>query len=174
MSCDPVYHFSRKQIQQRIDATYPIIVETLHKTHDQFVWNPIKTPEDLGQKRLATMATFIADYPQGLAEKRYRTDALPALNFPDRPFDLALSAHLLFTYSAQFDTDFHLAAILELLRVAPEVRIFPLLENFTNQRSPHLEPVLQALGDRGHHASIERVPYEFQIGGNEMLRITAA
>lgn len=173
ISCDPVYQFHREQIQQRIDATYPVIVETLQNTHDKFVWNTVKTPEELGQKRLATMAKFLDDYDRGLAEQRYRPEALPCLGFPDRHFDLALSAHLLFTYSAQFDTAFHLAAILELLRIAPEVRIFPLLENFTNQRSPHLEPVLQALGDRGYPVTIERVPYEFQIGGNEMLIVLA-
>lgn len=174
ISCDPVYQFSRDQIQQRIDQTYPVIVETLHRTREKFVWDDIKTPEALGEKRRAAMAQFLDDFPGGMSAARYRTDALPDLSFPDRQFDLALSAHLLFTYSEQFDTSFHIAAILELLRVAPEVRIFPLLENFTNATSPHLAPVLQALSDRGHHAAIEPVPYEFQIGGNKMLRVIAA
>jgi hypothetical protein len=174
LSCDPVYQFSRDQIQQRIDETYPIIIETLHRTREKFVWSEVKTPEELGQKRRAAMAQFLADFPLGLSAGRYRRDALPDLDYPDRQFDLALSAHLLFTYSDQFDTRFHIAAILEMLRVAAEVRIFPLLENFTNATSPHLDPVLQALHDRGYHTSIDRVPYEFQIGGNEMLRVIAA
>lgn len=174
ISCDPVYQFSRDQIQQRIDQTYPVIVETLHQTRDHFVWTTVKTPEELGEKRRAAMTKFLDDFPLGMGAARYRIDALPALDFPDRHFDLALSAHLLFTYSKQFDTDFHIAAILEMLRVATEVRIFPLLENFTNETSPHLAPVLTALHNRGLQTAIEPVPYEFQIGGNEMLRVIAA
>jgi hypothetical protein len=174
ISCDPVYQFSREQIQQRIDETYPIIIKTLHRTRETFVWTTVKTPEELGQKRRAAMAQFLADFPLGLNAGRYRSEALPDLNYPDRHFELALSAHLLFTYSEQFDTRFHIAAILEMLRVAPEVRIFPLLENFTNATSPHLAPVLQALNDRGYHTSIDPVPYEFQIGGNQMLRVITA
>ena len=36
------------------------------------------------------------------------------------------------------------------------------------------KPVLDALRDRGYDPAIARVPYEFQIGGNEMLRVIAA
>ncbi|MGD1900790.1 MAG: SAM-dependent methyltransferase [Geitlerinemataceae cyanobacterium] len=173
-SCDPVYEFDAGQIRGRIDATLPVIVETLEKTREKFVWGAIATPQDLAEVRLAAMEKFLADFPEGLKAQRYRTDALPELSFADRQFDLALSAHLLFTYSAQFDTEFHIAATLEMLRVAREVRIFPLLTNFTNEISPHLQPVLDALTERGFAPTIERVPYEFQIGGNEMLRVIAA
>jgi hypothetical protein len=38
--------------------------------------------------------------------------------------------------------------------------------------SPHVEPVIDALLERGHRAERQRVNYEFQRGGNEMLRVT--
>ena len=56
------------------------------------------------------------------------------------------------------------------LRVAREVRIFPLLA-LRAERSQHLEPVCEQLRQEGHHLSIERVGYELQRGGNEMLRL---
>jgi len=171
ISCDPIYQYSVAQIQQRITETYPVIVETLHKTADRFVWTTYQTPEHLGEVRLATMQNFLADFPTGLAAQRYQNQLLPTLNFADRQFDLALCGHLLFTYSEQLDLAFHHAAIAELLRVAAEVRIFPLLVNFTTARSPHLDPVMTTLEAQGYQVTIETVAYEFQRGGNEMLRI---
>ena len=50
--------------------------------------------------------------------------------------------------------------------------IFPLLA-LGGQPSPHVEPVAAMLRARGHHVSIEAVPYEFQRGGNQMLRVRA-
>jgi hypothetical protein len=53
--------------------------------------------------------------------------------------------------------------------VGKEVRIFPIVD-CNAQTSPHLEPVMAQFSDENQ---VERVTvnYEFQIGGNEMLRI---
>lgn len=85
-------------------------------------------------------------------------------------FDLALCSHFLFLYSEQFDFGFHRAAVDELLRVASEVRVFPLLE-LGSRRSGHLKPILDHLTAMGRTATVERVKYEFQLGAFEMLRI---
>jgi hypothetical protein len=95
------------------------------------------------------------------------------LPFHDSEFDLALSSHLLFLYSDQLGEAFHDAAASELCRVAPEVRIFPLLA-LDGRPSPYVGRVLARLRSEGRHVSIERVPYEFQKGGNEMMRIRLA
>jgi hypothetical protein len=58
----------------------------------------------------------------------------------------------------------------ELLRVAREVRIFPLLA-LGSERSPYVDPVMEAMRRDGHDVAIVTVPYEFQRGGNQMLRI---
>jgi hypothetical protein len=65
---------------------------------------------------------------------------------------------------------FHRAAIQELLRIAREVRIFPLLA-LDGQRSPYVEHIIEELRNVGHVVSLENVPYEFQRGGNQMMRI---
>ncbi|MGK7894555.1 MAG: IS200/IS605 family accessory protein TnpB-related protein [Xenococcus sp. (in: cyanobacteria)] len=79
------------------------------------------------------MNKFLADFDTGLAQGRYLKELLPTLNFADQQFDIALCAHLLFTYSEQFSLDFHLQSILEMCRVAQDVRVFPYKQT-TSQR----------------------------------------
>jgi hypothetical protein len=60
------------------------------------------------------------------------------------------------------------AAAQELLRVAREVRVFPLLD-LNCEPSAHLPSVIRWCEGAGHHAEVCRVPYEFQVGGGTML-----
>lgn len=173
ISCDPIYQFTPQEIEQRIDETYPIIIDGLHRNFDQFVWDKTPTPEALGEYRLSAMKQFLADFSLGKEEGRYREIGFPELPFSDQSFDLAVSSHLLFTYSEQFSFDFHLQSILELSRVAKEVRIFPLVENFTSTKSQHLDAILAALSRQGYQTEIQKTIYEFQRGGNELLAVTS-
>jgi hypothetical protein len=128
VSCDPLYAFSRAEIDGRIAATCDTVLEQTRRHADQFVWgHGIASIEELGEVRLRAMRVFLEDYEAGLAEGRYVEAALPVLPFADGEFDLALCSHLLFLYSAQFDEAFHRASIRELCRVAAEVRVLPLL-----------------------------------------------
>jgi hypothetical protein len=95
------------------------------------------------------------------------------LPFADGSFDLALCSHLLFLYSRQLDQTFHVSAATELCRVASEVRIFPLLA-LGGEPSPHVEGVASALRARGFEVSLDKVPYEFQKGGDHMMRVREA
>jgi ubiquinone/menaquinone biosynthesis C-methylase UbiE len=113
---------------------------------------------------------FTNDFELNRGSPRYVKGQLPALDFRDSTFDLALCSHFLFLYSEHFDAMFHLAAIIELLRVANEVRIFPIL-TLTLEPSPHLPFVTSELQATGFRVDIRRVEYELQKGGNEMLVI---
>ncbi|NJL00158.1 MAG: class I SAM-dependent methyltransferase [Spirulinaceae cyanobacterium SM2_1_0] len=174
LACDPLYQFSAAEITRRVEATYETILDGLRQHGDRFVWNQWATPEALGQARLATLDLFLADFPVGKAAGRYVVASLPRLPFAAGQFELALCSHLLFTYSEPFSTAFHQAALRELARIAREVRVFPLLENFSGCRSPHLEPVMVNLRTQGYAVQICPVPYEFQRGGNQMLRVYRA
>lgn len=68
--------------------------------------------------------------------------------------------------------EFHFAAVMELLRVAKEVRIFPML-TLERRVSPYVDPLRTELANKGFVSVVQRVSYEFQRGGNEMLRIRA-
>ena len=170
VSVDPLYRFTRADIAQRIDETYPVVAEQTRANAHEFVWKHVADPDALVALRRVSMETFLADYDAGKAAGRYVEGELPAMPFDDGTFDLALCSHFLFLYSPQLDLSFHVTSIIELCRVAREVRIFPLMELGT-LRSRHLDPVLAQLADLGYAATIERVDYEFQRGGNEMLRV---
>ena len=172
ISCDPIYRWDADRIRQRIEATSGQILEQARQNADEFVWSSIQSVEELGRVRLAAMEVFLRDYEDGRAQGRYVEAELPALPFADGSFDLALCSHLLFLYSAQLDERFHLDAIRELCRVARDVRIFPLVALGGN-RSPHVERLTTRLREGGREVRIEKVPYEFQRGGNEMMRINS-
>jgi hypothetical protein len=171
VSCDPIYAFSPAEIERRVSDCYDDLVAQLRRDRDGFVWDDFRDPDHLGSCRLAAMRRFLADFEAGRAEGRYVTAALPGLPFEDGQFDLALVSHLLFLYSEQLDFGFHRAAVEELLRVAREVRIFPLL-TLGRMPSPHVGPIRTHCTGRGWGTEIAAVPYEFQRGGNEMLRIS--
>jgi hypothetical protein len=169
-SVDPLYAFSAAEIRGRIKDVCPKILEQTRQNRDDFVWKEFASVEALGWARLRAMVRFLRDYPTGRESGRYLAAELPKLPFEQGAFDLALCSHLLFLYSDQLGEQFHVDAVAELCRVADEVRIFPLV-TLGNHPSPHIEAVVRAAERSGRRVSIERVPYEFQRGGNEMLRI---
>jgi hypothetical protein len=89
--------------------------------------------------------------------------------FPDKFFDLVVCSHFLFPYTEHLPKAFHRDAILELCRIASEVRNFPLLA-LHGRPSPYVAGITDDLGD-AHEVSLEAVPYEFQRGGNQMMRV---
>lgn len=170
VSCDPLYQFEAVGIEGRIAATCEDVLEQTRRNPTEFVWSSIRSIDELKNLRLSAMQRFLDDFPAGRLEGRYVSAALPTLPFGDRSFDLALSSHFLFLYTEQFDQIFHRTSIQELCRVAHEVRVFPLLA-LGAVRSRHVDPIVDDLVRRGFEVSIDRVPYEFQRGGNQMMRI---
>jgi hypothetical protein len=141
------------------------------------VWDHFRDPDHLGECRLGAMRRFLADFDPGREAGRYVAASLPALPFPDGRFSLALVSHLLFLYSGQLDQNFHIAAFEELLWVAGEVRVFPLL-GLDNRWSPHVGPVRDHLTRASYGVEVTAVEYEFQKAedhaGNRMMRVRRA
>lgn len=170
VSLDPIYEFNTKQIRDRIKKTYHIVMNQMNNNQSDYVWNTISSIENLGHTRMSAMNNFLNDFENGKHQGRYVSGALPTLPFINAQFDLALSSHFLFLYSQQLSAVFHLQALEEMLRVAREVRIFPLL-TLDGKPSPHLDYVTEQFSARGFCVTIKRVSYEFQRGGNKMLQI---
>ncbi len=169
-SVDPLYAYTAAEIRRRIKEVCPQVLEQTRQNFDDFVWNEFLTVHALGRARLRAMVRFLKDFPAGKESGRYVTAELPELPFESRSFDLALCSHLLFLYSDHLDEQFHLSSVAELCRVAEEVRIFPLI-TLGNHPSPHVDTVIRYAERLGRRARIEQVSYEFQHGGNQMLRI---
>lgn len=173
VSCDPAYRYSAVDLAQRIESTRKVVMAQMLANIDAYAWDDIPSPAALEQRRMAAMTDFLADYEAGRRSGRYVTAALCSLPFADRQFDLALCSHFLFLYTGHLSFDFHLAAVRELLRLADEVRIFPLV-TLDGRPSPHLDKIVERLTADGHQAEIVPVTYRFQKGANALLRVIAA
>lgn len=170
ISVDPIYIFSADQIRHRIHEIYNDIIDQTQENQNKFIWQEIGSVEKLGKIRMSAMKKFLNDFSGGVIQKRYIPGELPFLPFNDKEFDLALCSHLLFLYTDNLSLEFHLKSIEELCRVSNEVRIFPLLD-VNADRSSYVEPVIDFLKARNRDVKEIKVAYEFQKGGNTMLKI---
>jgi hypothetical protein len=127
VSVDPIYAFDTSQISGCIHETYETVIAQMNKNHGDYVWTAISSVEELGRVRMSAMNAFLSDYGLGKGEGRYIARELPALPAESGSFDIALSSHFLFLYSAHLSDEFHIQALKEMLRVAREARVFPVL-----------------------------------------------
>lgn len=170
IAADPLYRFSANEIRARFEAVEAPMLSQVRATLDDWVWSYHRNPEHLLQNRRAAINRFLEDYEPGRRDGRYLKAELPGLPFETGAFGLALCSHLLFLYSDLLSEEFHVEAVLELCRVAHEVRIFPLV-TLRDERSAHVSAVCRAAEQRGLRTEIVGVDYELQRGGNQMLKI---
>ncbi|MEB3311876.1 MAG: SAM-dependent methyltransferase [Snowella sp.] len=169
-SVDPLYSFTTEQIRDRFNQVVDLIIKQVRNTPEDWVWAYHHSPDDLKRNRERTLELFCQDFAAGKIENRYQIGELPTLLYQNQQFELGLCSHFLFLYSAHLDESFHFQAIKEMLRVCKEVRIFPLL-TLSLETSPYLVPIVTKLEENGYNCEIQRVSYEFQRGGNQMLKI---
>lgn len=142
--------------------------DDLVRDADQFRWSHFRDPADCTASRVAAATIFGADIVA--RPERYVTASLPDLPFADKSFDLTLCSHLLFCYGATLDVDFHLASLLELIRVTrTEVRLYPLVHHTTNIAYGPLGDLRSTLAEHGVPSTIVPVDYQFQPGADAML-----
>ena len=80
---------------------------------------------------------------------------LPKLTFADHSFNLALCSKVLFMDLTRSEA-FQLESLIELTRVAGEVRVFPIV-NDNGHPSVYLGPVLQALQEKGFGVELREI-----------------
>jgi hypothetical protein len=171
VSVDPLYAFSAKEIEKQFYSVVDSIIAQIKLTPEDWVWSYHRSPENLKQNRVKVLQVFVSDFEKGKHEGRYVVGELPNLYFFDRNgFDLALCSHFLFLYSDQLSYNLHRESVLEMLRIASEVRIFPLV-TLMLKVSPFVQPLIEELKNKGFSVTVEKVDYELQKGGNKMLRI---
>jgi len=169
IAADPAYELEPAELVDTVRRSLPATSGIIDEHSGSFVWNWYGTPERKDQYRIEAADAFLQDV--SVAPERYVAAGLPELPFGDRRFELVLCSHLLFTWADKYDRDWHLASLRELIRVSNhEVRIFPLVMQGAGDSVPYLPELLEALD--GVTWEIRKVPYEFQVGANEMLVLT--
>ena len=80
LSIDPIYSFSRAQIEGRIEESYDTLISQVERKPDNFVWDFFSDPAHCGRFRLETMRKFLEDFEVGKVQGRYLPESLPTLN----------------------------------------------------------------------------------------------
>ncbi len=173
IAIDPAYDLPATALEERVRADLGGCVDMLLHDHKHFTWSWYGSLERREGLRHAAAARFLADYRDAPAG-RYRAASLPHLPFADDEFALAVCSHLLFTWAPELDRAWHRAALLELSRVATEVRVFPLVLRATGAPVDFLQPLMEDLRSTGLKTRLADVPYEFQRGAHQMLVVTRA
>lgn len=175
VSFDPLYGMSLERIEERIHEGVDFGRSLSQARHDDlFSWNSegYATIDGVIGRHDTAMHKFLEDFRTEGEGKRYVAGGLPNLPFDDDSFDLALCGHYLFLYSHLLSLQHHLDSIHELLRVAREVRIHPLV-NLTPERSPFVDPVIDTLRAEGYNVNeLNLGQYERLAGGSTTLQIT--
>lgn len=95
--------------------------------------------------------------------------ALPKLAFADQSFDLALCDHVLLVANPNLTAAFQEEALIELCRVASEVRVYPLVDK-QGVPSVYLGTLLQALQERGIGVELKQIS-RGENKGQALLRV---
>lgn len=171
ISCDPLYTYSYLDIERRVYEANEYITKQVTENSSHYNWEYLfKNHKDLSQKRLKTMGCFLEDFKLNYQHQRYISAELPHPPFKSGYFELALVSHFLFLYDDVLSYQFHLDAILELCRVAKEVRIFPIVSNF-DKNSTHLNSLMTELSSKGFITKIKTSNYKFISSSSDFLVI---
>jgi ubiquinone/menaquinone biosynthesis C-methylase UbiE len=170
IASDILYNTDPSSLEKKCENDLSKIMQALSGNEDMYIWKYFRTPGELKKHRITIYQTFIRHYRSG-KYNRYNRAELPNLPFKDNEFSLVLSSLFLFLYDDRLDYAFHRDSIQEMLRISKEIRIFPLI-GLNGKKSSFVDKILADDLAREAEIKIKKVPYEFMLGGNEMMKIT--
>ncbi len=172
VAVDPVFALGLPRVEAAVRESLAGGQQLVDDNEEQFVWTWYGTRDRRDRLRDRAAELFLAHSRR--TPGRYIGAELPRLPFRDKSFDLAVCSHLLFTWARRFDQAWHTEALVELARVATEVRVFPLVRAGDGSATPFLDDLVHHLHRQGFAVEVRAVEYEFQRGGNQMLVFTSA
>lgn len=167
VAVDPEYALGADELRARVLADLDRSVLYTRERDDQFDWDVRGGVVGHEAVRRAAAERMLADLEA--APERYVAGALPSLPFASDSADLALCSHLLFTYADRLDAADHVAAIVEMARVAPEVRIYPLVDHWGTPQPELVRTVIAKLKKERLTSRIEPVAAPFQRAATTRL-----
>lgn len=174
VAVDPRYGAPHGELAAQVKDDYDRMFAQMRAKPRLFRLKSFPSIDAAETDRRAAAQRFLSDYETHSVYGRYVCGSLPRLPFFDGTFDLVLSAHLLFTYAARFDFDWHLAACRELVRVsAGEVRIHPVV-GADGKPYSGLARLRRELKEGGIASELRTVDYEFFAGATAMLVLRKA
>ena len=168
-SFDPIYAMAPEEIASRAGPDLDKVIAGVRGLRT-YRWTTYRDPEHVRELRERAVTRFLEDFRAH--PERYRAGTLPNVPFGDREFDQTLVSYLLFAYERNFTYEFHLEAILEVMRVTKgEARIYPTV-NFEAEPCAYIERLKVDPACAGMRFEIVPTEFEFLVGSNCFLRIT--
>ncbi len=173
VAADPLYELSCDRIKFKAEEHMADAAEKLGRLRHNYDWKYYGSIENHLDMRRQSLELFLSHYRNFANINRYIASSLPELPFAENTFDLILCSHFLFLYEDQFDFEFHVSSIQELVRICRpngEVRIYPLV-NLRLERYSQLDRLMDCIRDQ--NIFVELIPTEFTFipGASEVLRI---
>jgi hypothetical protein len=144
---DPSYSLPFEEMTHRGKLEIEESTQKIEKMKDLFVWDYYGDASQHADRRQLSLQLMLNDYKKEDARNRYVPGVLPSLPFSNDSFRLILCSHFLFLYEEQFDLEFHIQAIQELIRICQSgggIRIFPLI-NLKGKTYSHLAELIEKL-----------------------------
>lgn len=163
-SCDPHYGLPLAELRGW-SSTQTSALSASYSAHPQrFSWRRFKDFAELLAHDQAVAAKFFQDYEKN--PSHYLAHTLSQHGFTKNSFDVVL-LHYFFS-RAGLNLEQLFAEIQQALSLAPEVRIFPLLDD-VEQASPWLAPLLLILQQNEIGVELRQMNYEWQVKGSVLL-----
>lgn len=169
---DPLYAMTPEELFEHGKKEIQVSTHKLAGLERVCDWTYYGSLRNHRSMREASLSRFIEDY-KTRGKKNYMAGMLPKLPVEDNSQGLVLCSHFLFLYHEQFDYDFHLEAIKEMLRVCRpggEIRLYPLV-TLGWERYPFLKCLLKELEGEEQKLTLMPSSLPFIPGSNQLLRI---
>lgn len=170
LSCDPWFESNIEVMRENFESHFQLQLQRMQAHPEAFNLKQYGGLETFVHQRQNGFNEFFKDFPGGFQQKRYVGVPQNQLPFENQRFDKALCANFLFADLSDQDLDFHLYWISEMLRVAHDVRIYPLTNKY-GQPSALLGPVLLALNQQGIQVTVQDVPFRVVPESMAMLKL---
>ena len=167
LAVDPQYALGPDDLRARILSDVDRALADQRASEVDYDWDVrggVVGHETIRRAAAETMLGHLAAEPE-----RYVAGSLPTLPLASDSADLVLCSHLLFTYADRLDFADHVEAIVEMARVAPEVRIYPLVDHAGNPLPELVRSVIARLKKERLTSRIEPVIQPFQLAATTRL-----
>lgn len=175
-AADPQYAEDSQVILDRGRREIRESTDKLRDLQAYYHWDYYGSLERHQQQRIASLEMFAKDYTNEAScppSNRYVAAKLPSLPYSDAQFQTVLCSHFLFLYEAQFDFQFHIDSVQELIRVCRpggRVLIYP-LASFRREPYAELAKLMSRLSTLGHTVELKDTPFRFLEGATEVLQV---
>lgn len=169
ISAGPMYQYAESEMRAHVDRFVSKQIQKLQNDASHLQSPEVKDQVIAHWEK--TASDFIADYANGKATGRYLPINIAEIPFREHEFDLVLCSHLLFHKALPA----HISPIdllRKLCRIGQEVRLYPMIDRYGNIMDD-LGPLMLTLQQEDYGVEVREVVYQYQKGGNAMLRIWA-